>query len=94
MSTARKVMQELMTSHWLYEYEGNIIEIKRFKSTELYVNNVLQDTENGRFNTAYLSGKLPDGKIVEAYVSGFLVIKSTLFVENKEISAISNKLKK
>lgn len=71
-----------MGSIWKYKYGEHTIIVKNEKTTELYVDDKLQDKKSGVRLNADLTGKLPSGETIKASLGGFVDIECSLFVDN------------
>lgn len=73
-----------MAKVWLYKRGNDEIAVtNKLESTDLTVNNKVQDRKNGIMLTADLSGKTTDGKEIRASVGGVFTVECSLFVDNE-----------
>lgn len=78
-----------MKEVWKYSYEGNDIEVKNDRATQLIINGQVQDQKKGVYFSTVLNGKLPNGEAVSASLGGFFRIECTLLVGEKPLVPVA-----
>ena len=71
-----------MSNLWIYKYQNDTIVVKSADSSQLLVNDVVQDTQYGVSLTRDLSGKLETGEEIKVSLIGLFPPKCQLFVDN------------
>lgn len=73
-----------MAKVWMYKHgEDEIAVTNKLESTDLTVNNKVQDRKNGIMLTADLKGKTTAGKEIRASVGGLFTVDCSLFIDNE-----------
>lgn len=73
-----------MAKTWIYNYnESTIKVINSTNCSELYINGVLKDKNNGINFQDTLMGKLSTGETVKVSLGGTLKVECTLFIDGE-----------
>jgi len=80
-----------MAETWIYQYNGNTIEVKNGWTTELLVNGQQQDRFKGIAIASELNlrGKLESGEEIWASFGGKIAVQCSLYINGELQTAVS-----